>query len=140
MTKKDIVKAISEEIGLPQQKTGEIVQKTFDAIIEALALEGRVELRNFGVFEVKQRAARNARNPRTGEKIPIPSKLTVAFRPGKEMELRVQSRAPLLKKLPHTPPPLERRFLLNPPNGTVTKTQTPHRKIKPSINIWQRNG
>ena len=96
MTKKEIVKAISEEIGLPQLKTREIVQKTFDAIVEALVLEGRVELRNFGVFEVKQRAARYARNPRTGEEVPVPPKLVVSFRPGKEMEQRVQSRAPLM--------------------------------------------
>jgi nucleoid DNA-binding protein len=63
VTKKEIVKTISEEIGLTQLKTKEIVQKTFDAIVEALVEEGRIELRNFGVFEVKKRAARKARNP-----------------------------------------------------------------------------
>ena len=52
MTKKEIVKTISEEIGLTQLKTKEIVQKTFDAIVETLVEEGRIELRNFGVFEV----------------------------------------------------------------------------------------
>ena len=63
MTKKEIVKTISEEIGLTQLKTKEIVQKTFDAIVETLVEDRRIELRNFGVFEVKQRAARKARNP-----------------------------------------------------------------------------
>ncbi len=58
MTKKEIVKTISDEIGLTQLKTKEIVQKTFDAIVETLVEERRIELRNFGVFEVKQRAAR----------------------------------------------------------------------------------
>ena len=53
MTKKEIVKTISEEIGLTQLKTKEIVQKTFDAIVETLVEERRIELRNFGVFEVK---------------------------------------------------------------------------------------
>ena len=67
MTKKEIVKTISEEIGLTQLKTKEIVQKTFDAIVETLVEDHRIELRNFGVFEVKQRAARKARNPRTGD-------------------------------------------------------------------------
>jgi nucleoid DNA-binding protein len=89
MTKKEIVKTISEEIGLTQLKTKEIVQKTFDAIIEALAPEQRIELRNFGVFEVKKRAARDARNPKTGDKVHVPEKLVVTFKPGKEMEERV---------------------------------------------------
>ena len=57
MTKKEIVKTISDEIGLTQLKTKEIVQKTFDAIVETLVDERRIELRNFGVFEVKSGAA-----------------------------------------------------------------------------------
>ncbi len=89
MTKKEIVKTISEEIGLTQLATKEIVQKTFDAIIEALATEGRIELRNFGVFEVKKRAARDARNPKTGERVHVPEKKVVTFKPGKQMEDRV---------------------------------------------------
>ena len=103
MTKKEIVKAISEEIGLTQLKTKEIVQRTFDAIVETLVDEtrgnlekgaegtlGRIELRNFGVFEVKRRAARKARNPRTGAKVFVPEKFVVTFKPGKEMEERVR--------------------------------------------------
>lgn len=90
MTKKEIVKTISEEIGLTQLKTKEIVQKTFDAIVDTLVEEKRIELRNFGVFEVKQRAARKARNPRTGEKVFVPEKFVVTFKPGKEMEERVR--------------------------------------------------
>ena len=66
MTKKEIVKKISEDIGLTQLKTKDIVQRTLDAIIQTLVSEGRIELRNFGVFEVKRRAPRKARNPRTG--------------------------------------------------------------------------
>ncbi len=90
MTKKEIVKTISDEIGLTQLKTKEIVQKTFDAIVETLVEERRIELRNFGVFEVKKRAARKARNPRTGEKVYVPEKFVVTFKPGKEMEERVR--------------------------------------------------
>ena len=90
MTKKEIVKTISEEIGLTQLKTKEIVQKTFDAIIDTLVDDERIELRNFGVFEVKRRAARKARNPRTGEKVFVPKKFVVTFKPGKEMEERVK--------------------------------------------------
>ena len=89
MTKKEIVKTISEEIGLTQLKTKEIVQKTFDAIVETLVEERRIELRNFGVFEVKLRKARQARNPRTGEKLWVPEKRIVTFKSGKEMEERI---------------------------------------------------
>lgn len=90
MTKKEIVKTISEEIGLTQLKTKEIVQKTFDAIVDTLVQDHRIELRNFGVFEVKKRAARKARNPRTGEKVFVKEKFVVTFKPGKEMEERVR--------------------------------------------------
>ncbi|MDA0657719.1 MAG: integration host factor subunit beta [Planctomycetota bacterium] len=90
MTKKEIVKTISDDIGLTQLKTKEIVQKTFNAIVETLVEDGRIELRNFGVFEVKKRAARKARNPRTGAKVEVPEKFVVTFKPGKEMEERVR--------------------------------------------------
>jgi integration host factor subunit beta len=90
VTKKEIVRTISEEIGLTQLQTKEIVQKTFDAIVESLVAERRIELRNFGVFEVKRRAPRKARNPRTGDKVLVPEKFVVTFKPGKEMEERVK--------------------------------------------------
>ena len=90
MTKKEIVKTISEEIGMTQLKTKEIVQKTFNAIVETLVEERRIELRNFGVFEVKARAARKARNPRTGQRVDVPEKFVVTFKPGKEMEEKVR--------------------------------------------------
>jgi integration host factor subunit beta len=90
VTKKDIVKTISDDIGMTQLKTKEIVQKTFDAIVETLVADHRIELRNFGVFEVKKRAARKARNPRTGDKVFVAEKFVVTFKPGKEMEERVR--------------------------------------------------
>jgi integration host factor subunit beta len=90
VTKKEIVKQISEKIGLTQLKTKEIVQQTFDAIVETLLEVGRIELRNFGVFEVKQRKARKARNPRTGDRVDVPPKNVVTFKPGKEMEEKVR--------------------------------------------------
>jgi nucleoid DNA-binding protein len=90
MTKKEIVKTIADEIGLTQLKTREIVQKTFDAIVETLVQERRIELRNFGVFEVRKRAARKARNPKTGDNVAVPAKYVVTFKPGKEMEARVR--------------------------------------------------
>ena len=88
MTKKEIVQAISERIGLTQLQTKEIVRRTFDAVVKTLVTERRVELRNFGVFEVRRRAARRGRNPRTGEKVSVPERYVVRFKPGKEMEER----------------------------------------------------
>ena len=90
MTKKEIVKIIAEQIGLSQLKTKDIVERMFDSIIDTLVTEGRIELRNFGVFEVKKRAARQARNPKTGENVQVDEKFVVTFRPGKEMEARVR--------------------------------------------------
>jgi nucleoid DNA-binding protein len=89
VTKKEIVKTISDKHQLTQLKTKEIVQSTFEAIIETLVTERRIELRNFGVFEVKKRAARKARNPRTGERVDVAEKYVVTFKPGKEMEEKV---------------------------------------------------
>jgi nucleoid DNA-binding protein len=90
VTKKEIVKQISERIGLTQLKTKEIVQQTFDAIVDTLLEQRRIELRNFGVFEVKCRRARKARNPKTGDEVYVPPKCVVTFKPGKEMEERVR--------------------------------------------------
>lgn len=90
MTKKEIVRKISDDTGLPQQTTKEIVQKTFDTIIEAIVENKRLELRNFGVFEVRKRAPRKARNPQTNEDVMVEEKFVVTFRPGKEMEDRVR--------------------------------------------------
>ena len=94
MTKTDIVKTISEKIDMTQLQTKEIVQHTFDAIMESLAQKGRVELRNFGVFIAKKRAARTARNPKTEETVHVPEKIVVTFKPGKKMEQLVSDMDP----------------------------------------------
>jgi integration host factor subunit beta len=91
VTKKEIVKDISDETGLTQLKTKEVVQKTFDSIVATLLEHGRIELRNFGVFEVKRRKARKARNPRTGDRVDVPPKFVVTFKPGKEMEEKIRA-------------------------------------------------
>ena len=89
MTKKDMARAIAGEVGVPLAVALRAVQMTFDSITQALVEQGRIELRNFGVFEVKKRKPRKARNPRTGEKVKVPAKLVVTFKLGKEMEERV---------------------------------------------------
>jgi integration host factor subunit beta len=134
MTKKEIVKQISEQLGLTQLKTKEIVQKTFDAIVETLLTERRIELRNFGVFEVKCRKARKARNPRTGAKVDVEPKNVVTFKPGKEMEERVRKldmakrtakRATIAAPpAPRTAPPLSDGAHRH--NSPVEATNVPH--------------
>jgi DNA-binding protein HU-beta/integration host factor subunit beta len=108
VTKKDIVRTIAEQIDLPQLRTKKLVQKTFDALIEALVREGRIELRNFGVFQIKRRETRVARNPRTGERVTVQAKSVVTFKPGKEMESRVREmdrrKATAEKTSPPVPP------------------------------------
>ncbi|MBI4569496.1 MAG: integration host factor subunit beta [Planctomycetes bacterium] len=93
MTKKDIVKDISEKFGRTQVETKAVVQGMFDAIVEGLIADGRIELRNFGVFEVKERAARKARNPRTGEQVAVSPRRVVVFRPGRLMEASIDGGA-----------------------------------------------
>lgn len=86
MTKRDLVVRISDETGLVQQQVLDVVQKTLDYISEAVAKGETVELRNFGVFEVKTRKARVGRNPNAPETdVPIPARSVVKFKPGKEM-------------------------------------------------------
>jgi nucleoid DNA-binding protein len=77
---------ISDDTGLVQQQVQEVVQKTLNYIAEALAKGDKVELRNFGVFEVKIRKARVGRNPNAPETdVPIPQRAVVKFKSGKEM-------------------------------------------------------
>lgn len=90
MTKKEITKAIADEVGVTGAVASEVVQRVFDGIIDVLETRGRIELRNFGVFEVRKRRARQARNPRTGERVAVPEKMVVTFKPGREMEERVR--------------------------------------------------
>jgi nucleoid DNA-binding protein len=86
MTKRDLVVRISEETSLVQQTVLDIVQKTLDYIAEAVAQGKKVELRNFGVFEVKIRRARVGRNPNSpATDVRIPPRAVVKFKPGKEM-------------------------------------------------------
>ena len=86
MTKKEIVRSISDKLNMTQLKTKDIVQNVLDCIVETLVEEGRIELRNFGVFEVRKRAARKARNPKTNEEVLVKEKYVVAFKSGKALE------------------------------------------------------
>ena len=90
MTKKDIVLKITDMTGIKQVDVKKVVQKTFDVVIESLVRSEKVELRNFGVFKIKERRARFGRNPRTGESVPVPPRRVVVFKPGLEMKQKIK--------------------------------------------------
>jgi nucleoid DNA-binding protein len=99
MTKRDLIVRISEETSMVQQDVLNVVQRTLDYIAEALAKGRKVELRNFGVFEVKVRKARVGRNPNApAADVRIPPRSVVKFKPGKEMREAVLMLPPDQKK------------------------------------------
>lgn len=73
---------VARETGITQVEVKRVVQRTLDHLIEALKQGTTIELRNFGVFKVRQRAPRRGRNPKTGQEVPVPSKRVVVFKPG----------------------------------------------------------
>ena len=90
ITKKDIVLKIASETGIKQIDIKRVVQSTLDKITEFLAQGETVELRNFGVFKVKNRRGRLGRNPRTGEEVSVPEKKVVVFKPGLILKHKVK--------------------------------------------------
>ena len=95
LKKIDLVTRISRENGLSRQQVIHVVQKTLDYISEALAKGEKVELRNFGVFEVKIRKAHVGRNPnKPNADVPIPARAMVKFKAGKVMRGEVLKLTP----------------------------------------------
>jgi integration host factor subunit beta len=94
LTKKEITRRIAAELNVDQVLVKKIVQETLDMIVNAAAREGRIELRNFGVFEVKRRAARKARNPKTNEEVFVPAKSVLSFQPGKNVASMISQNRP----------------------------------------------
>ncbi|MBN2641150.1 MAG: integration host factor subunit beta [Victivallales bacterium] len=95
MTKRDLVVKIASETGLTQNDVAAVVQKTLDYMADELSLGNNIELRNFGVFEVKVRKSRKGRNPNAPEnEVVIPERVVVKFRAGKELKERVEGITP----------------------------------------------
>jgi integration host factor subunit beta len=91
ITKRDICEKIARKTNNTHAIIKETVQLFLDEMINELAQGNRIELRDFGVFEIRQRAARKARNPRTGEEAFVPAKNVVVFKVGKLMRDRASS-------------------------------------------------
>lgn len=94
ITKRDICEKISKKTENTHTIVKETVQLFLDELINSLAQGNRIELRDFGVFEIRQRAARKARNPRTGAEAFVPAKNVVVFKVGKLMRERVSGMTP----------------------------------------------
>ncbi len=94
ISKKEIVKAVSERHGLTTTQTGQVVQVFMEQIIDELARGNRIEFREFGIFELKRRRPRTARNPKTGDSVQVPEKTVVSFKAGKIMKAKVIDTVP----------------------------------------------
>ena len=94
MTKRELVIEVAEKLGYTQNEVSDVVQATLDSVTDALAEGNRLEIRNFGVFELKVRDARIGRNPRTGDAVPIQKKRVAVFKPGKALKEFVESTVP----------------------------------------------
>jgi integration host factor subunit beta len=89
VTKKELVSRIADRTGQTKVITKDIIQMFLEEIITELGRGNRLEFREFGVFEIKERAARKAQNPRTLEKVEVPAKKVVKFKVGRMMKERV---------------------------------------------------
>jgi nucleoid DNA-binding protein len=89
-----MVRKIAAELEIDQTLVRKIVQRTLDHMVNTILRQGRLELRNFGVFQAKQRAARKARNPKTNQEVFVPPKRVITFQAGKNVAKRLQGIAP----------------------------------------------
>ncbi len=122
MTKKDIIDIVSEKTRLKKNHTKAVVECVFDVFIQMLARDRRIEIRNFGVFKVKDTPARVGRNPVTKEAAPVPPRRIVQFKAGKEMKELVNRLSALKKekaRLENTPQASggESAVRINPPSS-----------------------
>jgi len=104
ITKKELVNRIADTTGQTKVVVKDILQRFLDEIIDELSQGNRLEFREFGVFEVRERAARRAQNPRTLEKVAVPAKRVVKFKVGRLMRERVCDEPPEEKVPPKKAP------------------------------------
>lgn len=86
MTKADLVEEVIKVADLSKKQAEIIVNTVFREIIEALRHDDKIELRGFGSFRVRRRRSRQGRNPKTGDRVDVPSKRIPYFKPGKELK------------------------------------------------------
>ena len=98
-TKKDLIDRIAEETGQKRTAVKMTIQSFLVNVIRELSEGNRLEFRDFGVFEIRQRASRIAQNPKTLERVPVPAKKTVKFKSGRLMKLALEGEIDLSQML-----------------------------------------
>ncbi len=93
MNKADLVSVVAQGTGLTQVEVATVVEGILEGISDALIKQDHVEIRGFGTFKVEQRAARDAINPQTGQRIRVDAKLAPVFRPSEKLKARVNGKA-----------------------------------------------
>ncbi|MCX5639637.1 MAG: integration host factor subunit beta [Planctomycetota bacterium] len=98
VTKKELIERLAEQSGLKRQDVRQVVQGFLDEVINELGKGNRLEFRDFGIFDVRERAERVAQNPKTLERVMVPAKRTARFRVGRLMKQCVdqESAVPVL--------------------------------------------
>ena len=89
MRKSDLVKAVAKDVDMPESQVSNVVNSTFDAIEGALSKGDEVTITGFGTFRISERAAREGRNPQSGEKMTIPARKSPSFKPGSQLKRAV---------------------------------------------------
>ncbi|MEL7472670.1 MAG: HU family DNA-binding protein [Planctomycetota bacterium] len=133
VTKKDLIDKIAERTGQKRVDVKKTVQELLNQIIDELKDGNRLEFRDFGVFETKERAPRVAQNPRTLERVPVPAKRTVKFKVGRLMRERVENA---------TEPPAETadETPTETPNGTAAQADQSQTDVNTSDPIQSDSG
>ncbi len=93
LTQADMAEGLFNEIGLNKKEAGELVHLFFQELEASLADGEQVQLTGFGNFDLRDKNERPGRNPKTGEKIPIPARRVVTFRPAQKLKARVEAYA-----------------------------------------------
>jgi len=94
VTKKDLIDSIAQKYKMKRVDVKLVLQAVLDEIVSEMREGNRIEFRDFGVFEVKDRAPRNARNPRTRQKVTVPARRSVKFKPGRLMKAEIEESGP----------------------------------------------
>ena len=131
-TRKDLVNAIAAQMQLKQSVVNEIVHRTFEAITETLLREQRIELRGFGVFKIRTRAPRQARNPRTNARIIVPGRSIVSFKPGVEMKRKIAGSF-LARADQHLPDQAEARVTHRAARGNLRSRPSAPSDLPPAV-------
>lgn len=123
MIKIDIVKCIAEQLKLKDKDALQIVDAIIDSMKEVICEHGRLEVRDFGVFQVKSRKERIGRNPRNKDEYPIPPRKVVTFKLGKELKESAQATKKRSAKVLPTTAPAEELELAAPADGTTPSVE-----------------